>query len=236
MIHNLTAQEGQRLLSASDGLIYRDTTALADDYLEMVFNKATGVRSETELFATLVTNGTFTGNANGWTLGADWAYSANNVRVNSAGGAGTLSQAFKLEKGKTYRLIFVVGGFAAGSVTPSVGGVAGTARVANGTYVEYFYVPADSTAGVVFTPNAGAADLTVDTVSVQELCALMPKGHIIIKADDGNLADLLFSFNGSTTQGRLTAGRDISFDGMPTDNVFVKRSAAAASTYCVWAF
>jgi len=113
----------------------------------------------------LETNGTFTGSAAGWTLGAAWVYAANAVNKN-ADGITTLSQTEAITSGKRYKLSFWISNWTVGTVTPSCGGFTGTARGADGYYEEIFI--ASSTADLVFTPT-NTARFTIDTVSIQEV-------------------------------------------------------------------
>ncbi len=55
----------------------------------------------------LVSNGSFTGNADGWTVGGDWQYNSNRMEWNDAG-TSTLSQALCILEGKTYTVAFDV--------------------------------------------------------------------------------------------------------------------------------
>ena len=55
--------------------------------------------------AELVTNGTFTGSATGWSLGTGWAYGTDNVTVN-ADAAGFLTQSVSVVSGTSYHLEF----------------------------------------------------------------------------------------------------------------------------------
>lgn len=51
----------------------------------------TNISKPAALGTELVTNGSFTGNANGWSLGANWAYGSNNV-VHTSGSNAILQQ------------------------------------------------------------------------------------------------------------------------------------------------
>lgn len=51
----------------------------------------------------LVTNGSFTGSASGWTVGAGWTYGTNNMTTNAGG---NLSQTIALIPGATYEISF----------------------------------------------------------------------------------------------------------------------------------
>lgn len=112
-----------------------------------------------------VTNGTFTGDASGWTLNSGWAYNSNNVR-HTGSGTGTMEQdigvtAADIRIGRRYSVTYTISSYVAGNVTVSLGGGTGQARSANGTYTEIF--TPSSTAVLAFTP-ASSADLIIDTV------------------------------------------------------------------------
>jgi hypothetical protein len=90
--------------------------------------------------AELVTNGTFTGNANGWTLGAgggapDWAYSSNTVTHGDGGGVDALepSTPITVVAGHVYQVAFTLSSWSAGTVTPTIGSTVGTAFGEDGT-------------------------------------------------------------------------------------------------------
>lgn len=119
-----------------------------------------GLFGAVQYAANLITNGTFTGSATGWTLGTGWAYSSNTVLKN-ADGDGTLSQTLAIQAGSKYVLTYTVSARTVGSVTPSCGGVTLSTRSANGTYTEEF--TAVSTADLVFTPTT-TARFTIDNV------------------------------------------------------------------------
>lgn len=112
-----------------------------------------------------VTNGTFTGSASGWTVGAGWAYSSNTV-VHSSNGTAALSQNNLVSIGLMYELTYTISNWTVGSVTPSVGAVTLTARSANGTYTERFL--ASTTAQLAFTPT-NTARFTIDGISVKQM-------------------------------------------------------------------
>jgi hypothetical protein len=85
-----------------------------------------------------LTNGTFTGSATGWTLGANWAYGSNKV-THTAGATAVVSQSNVITAGIYHYYSFTVSGRTAGTVTFSGGG--GTLSVAvssNTTVTGYF--------------------------------------------------------------------------------------------------
>lgn len=97
-----------------------------------------------------VTNGSFTGSATGWTLGSGWAYGTNNV--NHTSGTATMTQtSMNVIIGGVYTVTYTISGMSAGTVTVSIGGAAGTARSANGTYTQA--LTATTTGTLTFTPT-----------------------------------------------------------------------------------
>lgn len=116
----------------------------------------------------LTTNGTFTGNATGWTLGTGWAYSSNTVTKN-ADGTGTLTPTTPLSivGGKLYRITFDISARTVGSVTVTMGGVTCPTIQENAT-TRQFLVLATSTANLTFTPT-NTSRFTIDNVSVMEV-------------------------------------------------------------------
>ena len=67
----------------------------------------------------MTTNGSFTGNATGWTLGAGFAYSSNAVSHTSNGTA-VLSQNIGAVSYREYLLVFTISALTVGTVTPSI--------------------------------------------------------------------------------------------------------------------
>lgn len=96
--------------------------------------------------------------ASHWTAGAGWSI-ANGVATHAGGGGtATLSQdtatshsADPLLATEYYAVIFTISGRTAGTVTPKLGTTAGTARSADGTYIEILQSQASS---ISFTPTS----------------------------------------------------------------------------------
>jgi hypothetical protein len=110
----------------------------------------------------LVTNGAFAADTN-WTKGAGWTIATG---VATAGNADAdLSQTGSYQTGRNYVVTFTVSSYVDGTVTPSVGGTAGTARGADGTFTET--IKCGATATLAFTA-ATAASLDIDNVTVRE--------------------------------------------------------------------
>jgi hypothetical protein len=157
------AKPGQNLAMRSTGV------TPGANQCSLPYVMAAGVRTQITLSTTTVlSNGTFTGNATGWTLASGWAYSSNTV-LHNGDGTGTLSEdAFASEVGVTYELSYTISALTVGSVTPTVGGVAGAAVSANGTYTERF--TAVTVGGVLFTPT-NTARFTIDSISCTPVSA-----------------------------------------------------------------
>lgn len=114
-------------------------------------------------FPDLVTNGAFTGNATGWTLGAGWAYGTNNVAATLADTAMTQTPASPtILAGVSYKLVFDVTA-SAGSVIASVGGTNGTARSTSATFTETIIAGAGGVLSFTGTGFSGTIDNVVLT-------------------------------------------------------------------------
>lgn len=160
-----------------------DTIAAATAYLASIrvrgpFAFKFQAKSATDQLA----NGTFTGNANGWTLGAGWAYGTNNVAATAA------DTTLKQEKanmsaawtsGQIYAVKFTISGYAAGELivgTNTDTDQGGDAVVANGTYTRL--VTADAHAdGLVFTGDGFTG--VIDNVSAIPAIPLKIRGTLL---------------------------------------------------------
>ena len=116
-----------------------------------------------------VTNGTFTGAATGWTLGAQWSYGTNNV-AKVAGGVSTLAQAYSSlvsvpVVGEKYSLELTLSAIAGGSLIPTVAGVTGQPISTIGTKTQEF-VATSAASGITLTPTATGMTCTLDDVKL----------------------------------------------------------------------
>lgn len=118
-----------------------------------------------------VANGTFTGSATGWTLGAGWAYGSNAVSHTSGTATLVPNPAVNIVIGGVYTLTYTVTGRSAGTITPTLGGVAGTARTTNGTFIQA--ITATTTGNLIFTPDT-AFNGTIDNVSIGLTTSFLP--------------------------------------------------------------
>ncbi len=117
-----------------------------------------------------VTNGDFTGSATGWTLTAGWAYGSNAV-AHTAGTTTLTQSSMNVTIGGVYTVTYTITGMSAGTVTVSIGGAAGTARSANGTYIQA--LTATTTGTLTFTPTT-TFNGTIDDVHVGVTLSFLP--------------------------------------------------------------
>lgn len=187
-----TMTEGSVLFAGSGGVLSQDNSKLfwnnTDKRLAIGTNApyttstlevggTTSIVDTSSLGAERLLNGSFTGSATSWTLGTGWAYSSNTV-VKNSDGTGTLSQTYVGSQpystlvaiGQLHALTFTISDWTVGSVTPSLGGVTGTAVSANGTYTQYFL--ATTEAIPTFTPT-NTSRFTIDNVSMKQVLGTM---------------------------------------------------------------
>jgi hypothetical protein len=122
----------------------------------------------------VVTNGTFTGNATGWTLGGgggapDWAYNSNNVTHANGGGTTALSpsSALTIAVGERWLVKWTISNYVAGTLNVTIGGASISAPTrANGSYQAVLITT--TTGNLLFTPTT-TLDCTLDTISAQKV-------------------------------------------------------------------
>ena len=98
-----------------------------------------------------------------WTWGTGWSHDTNHA--DHTAGTAALEQDVGAIAGP-YKITFTMSNRTTGSVTPYIGGVAGTARSTNATHIET--ITATSTGNLKFVPTTGF-DGTIDTVYVENL-------------------------------------------------------------------
>lgn len=110
-----------------------------------------------------VFNGKFTGNADDWVLGANWAYRSDDIERTANVAITTAEQILlPVVKGCPYSITYTIANRTAGGVTVSLGGTAGTQRVLDGTYTQTITCgTTDYT--LAFTPD-GTFDGRIDDV------------------------------------------------------------------------
>lgn len=118
----------------------------------------------------LVTNGTFTGSAAGWTLGAGWTYAANIVTLTANTGALTQDLVGLITSGRYYFIRFTIA-VTAGTPNLSVklgGSQIGSAIIAAGTYTLNGVADNINTL-ISFNDATGTATYTIDNVEVYDI-------------------------------------------------------------------
>ena len=127
------------------------------------------LRDVATLGSELVTNGGFTGDTTGWTLGANWAYGVNNV-VHTAGAVEALSQNISVVSGTVYVISFSQSAATAGSLTIAIGAV--SVDWAYWQSVKSVTITAGATGALSFsiTPTTDY-DGTLDDISVKAIVA-----------------------------------------------------------------
>ena len=159
----------------------------------------------------LVTNGTFTGNATGWTLEAGWAYDTNNVTYTPPEDDTSVYQNLDINQGSTYRVSFDMNGGTAGDLCYYIddnerghdGNFSGTVSELftsnDSEHILYFY----DCDGL-----GGSYDGTIDNVIVEEITT--PKTLIV---SDGGLEGLFVDGLGAVSVvGEFSVDGKIIFD------------------------
>jgi len=128
----------------------------------------------------LVTNGTFTGSATGWTLGDGWTYGTDNV-VATASAAGTLTQAISVTSGRQYYIELTAQLSAAQNAALNVAiGAVLFGTIARTDITTAHTVAVMLTAGVTgsldlafsVTPFSGTGTITIDNIVVREVTTI----------------------------------------------------------------
>jgi len=124
----------------------------------------------------LVTNGDFTGNADGWTLGDGWAYDSNNI-TNTGGTANAEQTSPKsIASGATYQVTYTISAYTSGTCRVELIGTGkygfGATRSSIGTFTESVTINTDTTSGSIDTIRINAllaGTFTIDDISVVEV-------------------------------------------------------------------
>ena len=161
------------------------------------------LRDVATLGSELVTNGEFTGAATGWTLGANWAYGANNV-VHTAGAVEALSQDISVVSGTVYVISFAQSAATAGSLTIAIGAV--SVDWAYWQSVKSVTITAGATGVLSFsvTPSTDY-DGTLDDVSVKAIVAYTLPVARLLNADGSIGAEIR---SGGSGLSNTAIGRD----------------------------
>lgn len=136
----------------------------------------TGYGQQPYVHGNYIFNAHFQGGMVGWTPSSvNVAWDAANTRVNKTGASGeTLTQNTDCVNGTTYEVTYTVVGFAAGTVTVSLGGTNGAARSSSATFTENIACGATANAPLVFTFTGAWSAGGVRDVRVRRLLAFTP--------------------------------------------------------------
>jgi hypothetical protein len=114
----------------------------------------------------LITNGTFTGSATGWTLGGGFAYGTDNIDVTASG---SMYQAIpSLIVGKKYKVSVTFSNYASGKLDLQTfdGTILHTFPLADGTHTTEFTWVYSSNGTRLYLSSNGAAVYKIDNVSL----------------------------------------------------------------------
>lgn len=126
----------------------------------------------------MVVNGDFATSGT-WIWGTGWSHDAVNLEADhTPGNTAALEQNVSVIAAKTYLVTFTIKNRTAGSVVPTLGGVNGNTRGADGVYSET--ITASTTGNLKFTPSTDF-DGSIDDVSVKEtsgITDIFQPGHV----------------------------------------------------------
>ena len=152
----------------------------------------------------LVTNGGFTGNATGWTLGASWAYSTNALTCTLGGSVeGTVSQNVNVVLDNYYLLEWAQTNTidTNAHITPSLGAVIGgrhSSGTTNVTFQQMFRATATGSLPLTFTVTdiTSTGQLWIDAISLKQVLPIKPS-MILPSATAGNrMTEIRTTWNG----------------------------------------
>lgn len=147
------------------------------------------VLSDAQLGPELVTNGTFTESATGWTLSANVSYSNNAIVFDGGSTSAYARQESVTTEGKTYRVCFTISSYTSGGLR-FMGGTGGaaismpvTSYTAIGDY-SFIFTASSTTAGRFWVYSYTTAfNGTVDNISVREVT-----GTNVVYTAEGNVS------------------------------------------------
>lgn len=120
----------------------------------------------------LITNGEFTGNADGWVLGSDWSYTENHIIVTSVNIPNNVATStnFEVVESHTYRVSFTVTG--SGTVQWAHDGLLNAedqiTDIAEGDYTQDVFADHSDTNGFEIRAEEGFSG-NMDNVSIKEV-------------------------------------------------------------------
>lgn len=170
--------------------------SMSDNGLELCLVDGTNGYLYIFAVANAITNGTFDADAN-WTKGAGWTIGSGHATGGSAISTAISQAPSTLTVGISYTVTYTITR-SAGTITPALGGTAGTTRNSSGTYVETI-VAGSSDKLLAF--NTSGFTGTLDTVSVVQATDqfLQINDPYFLPADTVDFCNGRFLFNHSLT-------------------------------------
>ena len=164
-------------------------------------------RTSATLGADVVTNGSFTGSATGWTLGANWAYGGNKV-THSAGAVAALSQSIAQVDTTHYLVMVTTSGWTAGNFTFTINGITVTfyntiETQVNATNRGAYVATSTGSVTLAITPSTDF-DGSIDDVSVKPVSAVNVALSTLRDIDGSNCVEV----RGDASQRNLFFGID----------------------------
>lgn len=144
------------------------------------------INSNGQNYPAVITNGTFTGSATGWTLGSDWVYSANTVLATLGGGVKSSHQMYQLNVFNSFSTTYCVTiQITAG--TGSVDVLFGTAIVATISGVGTHTVTGFCTSTFTLLLEINSGTSTITTIRA---CDVLPANYVCnSQSNNFSLAD-----------------------------------------------
>ena len=200
----------------------------------------------------LVTNGSFTGSATGWALGAGWVYGSNVLDATSTSSV-CYQDIAAIQSGKAYEITYEISNYSGGSIHWRFGGsgtVDGATRNANGTYTESFTNTSSGDKRLFLSPSGFTG--SIDNVSVKEVISGYDTPRLdytdsscpslLLEPQSTNLEDESNGFSAWSSNSNITRTADyiISPDGTQnatrlqfTANGFCSNKTQSLATYTV---
>ncbi len=206
--HNLAVNEDNTIFGNSSKYANLNTVGLSIDNKNALENMHCSgdllVTDKTSLGSELVTNGSFSGSATGWTLGS-FTYWGSRI-IKSADGTSPLTQTLSITAGKYYYITF---DYFITNITTNLNvslGGSSVEPIKTGAENYKAIIKTTTTGDLTFTTNNTGRVGKIDNVSVKEITGgdiKVPIGKVLIGNDGGE--DMEVSYGG--TVGLIDTGK-----------------------------
>ena len=200
---NATANKIDKVASTDNAIVrfngttgdVQNSTIIIDDAGTII---VTSPENSAIIGVELLSNGTFTGSATGWTLGTNWVYSSNTVICTlNASAEGALSQNVNVVSDDYYLLEWYQTNSidTNGQITPSLGAVVGGEHSSGTTtqmYQQIFRATSTGSVSLSFTVTdiTGTGTITIDSVSLKQITPMKPS--IVLNNTENSIEKLEF--------------------------------------------